>query len=83
MAAERITVRLTRKLQKQLTALVKETGKTESEIVRDAIEELCQRRGSEPSCYDIAKKMGIIGAISGGPPDLSTNPKYMEGFGRD
>lgn len=22
-----------------------------------------------------------IGSVEGGPPDLSTNPKYMEGFG--
>jgi hypothetical protein len=22
-----------------------------------------------------------IGTVKGGPPDLSTNPKYMEGFG--
>ncbi|MGH9819200.1 MAG: hypothetical protein ACRD43_03440, partial [Pyrinomonadaceae bacterium] len=25
----------------------------------------------------------FAGCIKGGPPDLSTNKKYMEGFGRD
>ncbi|MDO8543166.1 MAG: hypothetical protein Q7S40_22250 [Opitutaceae bacterium] len=25
----------------------------------------------------------LAGAVKGGPPDLSTNKKYMEGFGRD
>jgi Protein of unknown function DUF104 len=24
---------------------------------------------------------GLLGCAAGGPPDLSTNPKYMEGFG--
>jgi predicted DNA-binding antitoxin AbrB/MazE fold protein len=33
------------------------------------------------SCYDVAARAGIIGAIKGGPSDLSTNPKYLEGFG--
>jgi hypothetical protein len=25
---------------------------------------------------------GLIGCIEDGPSDLSTNPKYMEGFGK-
>lgn len=33
------------------------------------------------SAYDIAKAAGVIGAISVGPADVSTNPKHMEGFG--
>lgn len=37
----------------------------------------------ELSAYDVAQQLGIIGCIKDGPPDLATNPKYMEGFGRD
>ncbi len=33
----------------------------------------------QPSFYDLTKE--FCGCIKGGPPDLSTNPKYMEGFG--
>ncbi len=36
----------------------------------------------ERSLYDALKARGIIGCITDGPPDLSTNPKYMEGFGQ-
>ncbi len=32
--------------------------------------------------YDALAARGIIGCIDG-PSDLSTNPKYMEGFGQD
>ncbi|NET09581.1 MAG: DUF2281 domain-containing protein [Merismopedia sp. SIO2A8] len=32
------------------------------------------------SFADVAKK--YIGCVDGGPEDLSTNPKYMEGFGQ-
>jgi predicted DNA-binding antitoxin AbrB/MazE fold protein len=31
--------------------------------------------------YDVLSKDGWIGSIKDAPPDLSTNPKYMEGFG--
>jgi predicted DNA-binding protein len=83
MTSDRITVRLSRELQRELRALKKATGKSESEIVRIAIKELCRQHRDEPSCYDIAVRMGIVGAVKGGPKDLSTKPKYMEGFGRD
>ena len=35
------------------------------------------------SAYDGFLKAGVIGIIKDGPSDLSTNPKYMEGFGED
>lgn len=31
--------------------------------------------------YDALMQRGIIGSITDSPGDLSTNPKYMEGFG--
>jgi predicted DNA-binding protein len=82
MASDRITVRLPSELQRALKALVRATGKTESEIIRVAIEDCCRKYQDEPSCYDVARRMGIIGIIEDAPSDLSTNPKHMEGFGR-
>jgi hypothetical protein len=35
----------------------------------------------EESAYDAFERAGLIGCIKDGPSDLSTNPKYMEGFG--
>jgi predicted DNA-binding antitoxin AbrB/MazE fold protein len=35
-----------------------------------------------PTLYELLDKAGLIGCIKDGPPDLSTNPKYMEGFGK-
>ncbi len=34
------------------------------------------------SLYDSLQRRGLIGCIEGDPTDLSTNPKYMEGFGQ-
>ncbi len=41
---------------------------------------------TEETAYDIARRAGLIGCLKGtprSPTDLSTNPKHMEGFGRD
>jgi hypothetical protein len=64
------------------------TGKPPEEVLSDAlrhyepaegeIEENSQRA---ETVYDSLKRGGFIGCFKGGPPDLSTNPKYMEGFG--
>jgi predicted DNA-binding antitoxin AbrB/MazE fold protein len=35
----------------------------------------------DESFFDAASRFGFIGCIKGTPPDLSTNKKYMEGFG--
>ena len=41
--------------------------------------------GSETgkSLYDALNERGMIGSITDGPGDLSTNPKYLKGFGQD
>jgi hypothetical protein len=73
--------------QKELLArLADETGRPWSEVLNES---LCAYRGhveqapeAEESFYDAATRLGLIGCVDGGPPDLSTNPKYMEGFGK-
>ena len=81
MAADRLTVRLPPKLRRRLRALSRRQQKRESELVREALEAYCGTGKREESCYDIALRAGFIGSAKNAPPDLSTNPKYMEGFG--
>lgn len=38
--------------------------------------------GELRSLYEALQARGLIGCITDAPPDLSTNPKYMEGFGQ-
>lgn len=35
------------------------------------------------SFFDAASRLGYIGCVKGTPPDLSTNKKYLEGFGKN
>lgn len=37
---------------------------------------------NDQTLFDVLNEVGWIGSIKDGPPDLSTNPKYMEGFGK-
>jgi metal-responsive CopG/Arc/MetJ family transcriptional regulator len=83
MVVERINVRVATRLKQQLEAEAREKGVSPSEIVRQALEEHMQKRTPRESAYDLAKRLGLIGVFKGGPSDLSTNPAYMEGFGRD
>jgi hypothetical protein len=38
--------------------------------------------GTTETPYEILKRNGLIGCIEGTPADLSTNKKYMEGYGK-
>ena len=39
-------------------------------------------RDAGRSLFDALNDRGLIGFMHDGPSDLSTNPKYMEGFGQ-
>ena len=84
-------------LYSQITELVKLSGKSEVEIMREAIEEYRRNRDSRDSAetksdvgpqpqqtaYEVALKGGLIGCVAGPHADLATNPHHMEGFGRE
>jgi hypothetical protein len=58
-------------------------GITKSELLRNALRHnLLHGKGwKNISCFDLVSDRA--GCIKGGPRDLATNPKYMEGFGED
>lgn len=82
MAADRLSLRLPEQLRSGMETLSETTGRTESDLAREAIAEYLQRHATLPSCYDLAEQSGVIGCIDSGKGDLSTNAKYMQGFGR-
>jgi predicted DNA-binding antitoxin AbrB/MazE fold protein len=34
-----------------------------------------------PTLFEVLDEVGLVGCVKGAPPDLSTNPRFMEGFG--
>jgi metal-responsive CopG/Arc/MetJ family transcriptional regulator len=78
---ERITVRINQGLKQELEAEAREKGVRPSDVVRAALEDHIKRRMPQQSCLDIGRRIGFIGVYKDTPPDLSTNPAHMKGFG--
>jgi hypothetical protein len=61
------------------------------ERLRRALDAELDRNGTrsaagEETAFDVLNRAGLIGCIEGSPrtpTDLSTNPRHLEGFGRD
>lgn len=81
-----LTIRLSAAERRRLQALAEREGVDEEEAVRRAIAQVSpEDRGSaEPSADDRPSVLELMGDAVGsvdGPPDLSTNKAYMEGYG--
>ncbi len=73
-----ISMRLPDKLVDELNRAAKKRRVSKSQIMRESLE-ASLRPQKFVSCLDLVRD--LAGSIKGGPPDLATNPKYMEGFG--
>jgi plasmid stability protein len=82
MTKTRITIRLDQPTARQLQARANALGKSESEVVRDALISCLAASNGPQTALEVACRAGIIGCADGLPPDLSTNKSYLEGFGR-
>lgn len=65
--------------RRTLDALKTATGRSESELVRQALHLVSERLGGRRSALDVAGRS--VGKFTAGPRDLSTNKKHLEGFG--
>ena len=79
-----LTVKITKQLRARLVAAAKRRGVTQSELVRDAIgTSLHAPVKPSPNAYDLIADLIEGLPVDDGPSDLSTNKKYMQGFGLD
>jgi hypothetical protein len=77
VSSKTVIVRLTRTLDAKLTRVAKRRRMSRSEVIRAALMQL--EEGEASPLDSIADLVGCVK----GPRDLSTNPRHMEGFGRD
>ena len=81
-----LSVKLPEPLAKWLASLSRQTRRSRSEIVREALEQ--QRNGRANGSKGARKRVTMADAMAdlrgtiSGPRDLSTNAKYLEGFGK-
>ena len=66
---------------RQTERVAKQRGQSKSEVVRMALEQFLDGRPVGKQTRSALELAGdLVGSVEG-PGDLSTNPKYMEGFG--
>jgi hypothetical protein len=82
MPSPRISVRLDEATRGRLAAVVRSTGKSESDLVREALDSYLNGTAGGENCLDVARRHRLIGPAKKLPRDLSTNRKHFEGFGR-
>jgi Arc/MetJ-type ribon-helix-helix transcriptional regulator len=82
MANAKISVRLDEETQRLLDQETRGTGRSGSEVVRDALKAYLKDKSGEPTCLELARRHRLLSRGKRLPRDLSTNRKHMEGFGR-
>lgn len=74
----KLTIELSDEIAARLAAASERQHVPPGQIVQEALEKILP-----PSGESLAEKMkDLIGCIDNEVTDLSTNPKYMEGFGQ-
>jgi hypothetical protein len=87
MAIDPRQIELSAEMKQAIAQKAEQTGKPWDEVLWDAIKLAPPRGPAAPengdgeSFYDAMRD--LIGIVKDAPSDLSSNPKYMEGFGRD
>jgi hypothetical protein len=67
----------------RLDELKRVTGETESSLVKRGLRLVHEREveARQRSALQVAKELRLVGKYQG-PPDLSTNERYLDDFGR-
>lgn len=73
-----LSIKVSPAISERVARLARERSTTVSAVVRDALERY--DAPNQGSFAEAAKK--YLGVVKGGPGDLATNPKHLEGFGR-
>jgi len=72
-------IKLPEPFDSQLTAIAKQRRSTRAKVLRDALAAYAEpAKLSSQTASELAADL-----MFEGPGDLSTNPKYMAGYGRD
>jgi hypothetical protein len=73
-----VQARLDEESQAALKQLTRRLGWSPSQVVREGLRLMARHYDEKPR----KRKIIGMGEFEGGPPDLATNKKYMEDYGR-
>ena len=76
-----ITCKIPKDLDEALEAEASRKMVSKSAVVREALHRSFKRRRKAGGKTAFDRVKALCGIVKGGPADVSTNPKYMKGFG--
>jgi hypothetical protein len=80
LSVSNISLKIPALLARRLDAEAKKSGRSKSEIIREALEKSFRKPGKKrPSFFDLTSHLAGCGK---GPGDLSTNKKHLSDFGK-
>jgi hypothetical protein len=80
-AVKTVTVKLPAELEKRVSATARKRRMSRSELIRESIRRHLEQPVEPPPGSFLEAAGDLIGSVEG-PSDLSTNPRYLDGFGK-
>ena len=78
-----LTIKISSTMEQELLEASDQAHLSKSELVRRALEAyIGQRKTTAPFVSALDQAGDLVGCFSGGPSDLSSNPRHLDGFGR-
>jgi hypothetical protein len=76
-----LTIKIPPGLERELLRVSEQEHLSKSEIVRRALVSYLSQR-DVPFVSALEQAGDLVGCFEGGPPDLSSNPRHLDDFGR-
>ncbi|MBA3315729.1 MAG: hypothetical protein M3552_14055 [Planctomycetota bacterium] len=87
MSIDPQNIELDARQRADLAALAERVGKPWTAVFSEALEAYRHKAAAnghaDESVLEAASRLGLVGCVRSGIPDLTTNPIHMEGFGSD
>jgi hypothetical protein len=78
-----LTIKISPQLEQEIVLASQREHLSKSELVRRAlVAYVNQRKAGIPHMSALEQAGDLVGCFSGGPSDLSSNPRHMDDFGR-
>ncbi|MDP2417892.1 MAG: ribbon-helix-helix protein, CopG family [Hydrogenophaga sp.] len=78
-----LTIKIQPELDESIARLSAQEHLSKSELVRRAITAYIQQKsGSAPAVSALERAGHLVGCFDGGPTDLSSNSRHLDGFGQ-
>ncbi len=78
-----LSIKISAAMEREIEKAIRREHLTKSELVRRSLAAYVARDGGRGKFVSALEQAGdLVGCFAGGPGDLATNPRHMDGFGK-